>query len=531
MKRITIVILCLIVTAGMSFAGGRSQASQGTATDGLVEFTATFNKGVYHGDPNDMVLYKNLERDANVKVNWLVIPGTNWSERKNILINSGDMPDVFYMGSYTADEIDRYGRQGLFLDLTGPVKQYAPNVQKVLDDYPTVKGLMMNPSDGKLYNVRGSHNRAEIIPNFSGMMFIYQPWLDKLGLKMPTTYLEFENVLRAFKTQDPNGNGRADEYPYVFANGWSGNASIQQFFAMFGYGYQGIRPPNDSFVEDQNGKAVFVPGTTNFREAIVWLHKLFSEGLLAEEDYAAMDRNLFSAKNYSETVVTGSFSAFHKNSGYIPAERYDDYTAITTPMKGPHGDQIYMTAKPGLNGGFIVTQKAQAKLPGIMRWLNAMYDPLQSIQMSLGPIGETLERKSGGIIDYIPTPSDTNYNQFRYGQCPGDEASFWIPSDAWGKTIEYMEEDVSRLPWADSLKPFCTQFWITQLPTANESQFIQTRGLEIENYVKTTQAKWLMNGGIEREWDAFQSQLKTMGVDEYIKVMQNQIDRVNQYQK
>jgi putative aldouronate transport system substrate-binding protein len=217
-------------------------------------------------------------------------------------------------------------------------------------------------------------------------------------------------------------------------------------------------------------------------------------------------------------------------AGILP-ERYDDYTAITTPMKGPHGDQIYMTGKPGLNGGFIVTQKAQAKLPGIMRWLNAIYDPLQSIQMSLGPIGGTLEKKPSGILDYIPTPADTNYNQFRYGQCPADNSSFWIPPEAWGKTVAYMEEDVSRIPWANLLKPYCTQFWITQLPVASESQFIQTRGLEIENYVKTTQAKWLMNGGIEREWDAFQAQLKTMGVDEYIKVMQNQIARVNQYAK
>ena len=40
------------------------------------------------------------------------------------------------------------------------------------------------------------------------------------------------------------------------------------------------------------GKVVFVPGTENFREAVIWLHKLFAEGLLSEEDYVG-DSTIF----------------------------------------------------------------------------------------------------------------------------------------------------------------------------------------------------------------------------------------------
>jgi putative aldouronate transport system substrate-binding protein len=526
MKRIGMGILCLLMAAGLGFARGNTEASGTNAAAGPVEFTATFIKGAYHGDPNDMVVLKNLERDTNVKVNWVVIPEVNWNERKNILINSGDMPDVFYMRTYSNDEIDRYGRQGLFLELTGYIKQYAPNVQKTMDNYPIYKAVITNPSDGKIYSVKGQTNR--LADNLNGAIFIYQPWLDKLGLKMPTTYLEFENMLRAFKTRDPNGNGRTDEYPFVFINGWT---SLQQLFAMFGYGYQGTSPTSDSFVE-ANGKAVFVPGTENFKEAIIWFHKLFAEGLLAEEDYATTDRNLFSAKNFSETVVTGSFAAFHKTSAYIPAERFNDYTRISVPMKGPHGDQIYMqTSKVlGVTGGVIITNKAK-NIPAIMGWLNAHFEPRRSLEICLGPIGGTLEEKPGGIIGYKPTPADTNYNQFRYGQSPV-YAPFFIPPEAWGKTVEIMEEDSDRIPWVqDILQPYLTQWFLYSYPVAEETAFIQSRGQEIENYVKTTQAKWLMDGGIEREWDSFQARLKTMGVDEYTKVMQNQIDRFNQYMK
>ena len=35
------------------------------------------------------------------------------------------------------------------------------------------------------------------------------------GQQEPTTIEELKNVLTAFKTQDPNGNGQADEVPMV----------------------------------------------------------------------------------------------------------------------------------------------------------------------------------------------------------------------------------------------------------------------------------------------------------------------------
>lgn len=43
-------------------------------------------------------------------------------------------------------------------------------------------------------------------------------WLEKLYFDMPTTTEELKEVLIAFKTKDPNGNGKADEIPLSFIN-------------------------------------------------------------------------------------------------------------------------------------------------------------------------------------------------------------------------------------------------------------------------------------------------------------------------
>jgi len=49
--------------------------------------------------------------------------------------------------------------------------------------------------------------------------WIRTDWLEALDLEVPQTVDEYEAVLRAFKTQDPNGNGEADEVPF-FARQW-----------------------------------------------------------------------------------------------------------------------------------------------------------------------------------------------------------------------------------------------------------------------------------------------------------------------
>ena len=45
--------------------------------------------------------------------------------------------------------------------------------------------------------------------------FIRKDWLDKLGLEQPKTIDDFYNVLKAFKEQDPDGNGANDTYGMI----------------------------------------------------------------------------------------------------------------------------------------------------------------------------------------------------------------------------------------------------------------------------------------------------------------------------
>ncbi|MDT2194410.1 hypothetical protein [Paenibacillus larvae] len=43
-------------------------------------------------------------------------------------------------------------------------------------------------------------------------MYVRKDWLDRLGLEPPVTIEEYEKVIEAFATQDPNGSGEQDTY-------------------------------------------------------------------------------------------------------------------------------------------------------------------------------------------------------------------------------------------------------------------------------------------------------------------------------
>ena len=113
----------------------------------------------------------------------------------------------------------RYGKQGVLLPLNDLIKEHAPNLQQVLDSDDEYRALATAP-DGNIYGI------PQLIECFHctwpNKLWMNSTWLDNLNLEAPKTHEEFKDVLRAFKDDDPNGNGSNDEIPF------SGSISIAQ---------------------------------------------------------------------------------------------------------------------------------------------------------------------------------------------------------------------------------------------------------------------------------------------------------------
>src|SRR5699024_9081122 len=223
-------------------------------------------------DWNNLMLWDEYSKMTNIDVDWETIQTEGLVEKRNLLITGGNYPEVFFASAFSKTDLIKYGEQGIFLPLDDYIDEYAPNFKKILEDYPSVKqGVTM--ADGKIYGFPTIYD-----PEFEGlrggMPWINEEWLKKLDLKQPETLDEFYDTLKAFKENDPNGNGKDDE------KGWGSSYGIDPVIntlrGSFGLNKQGTMNINLQF-KDGTEELEFVPATDGYKELLQYLNKLYAE--------------------------------------------------------------------------------------------------------------------------------------------------------------------------------------------------------------------------------------------------------------
>ena len=253
MKKFLSALLCLtLLLSCVSFAAIAEEPTKLTAVhrwNGTTKFP--------------FPVFDEIEKIANVDIEWTLESTSDWDEKKNLILASGELPDIFFGCKLTNADIT----SGVFMDLT-PYLDAAPNVQRFFET--------CTAPDGCIYGVPG---KIALRPDTYDCMYINKTWLDKLGLEMPTTTDEYYEVLKAFVTQDPNGNGKADEIGYIApctGSCISTMANLSQFLPAFGV----VVNYSTTYCMVKDGVVTFAPTMEGYKEAMKWLHKLYSEGLI-----------------------------------------------------------------------------------------------------------------------------------------------------------------------------------------------------------------------------------------------------------
>jgi len=472
---------------------------------------------------NEMELFKDLEKQTNIHIEWEFEELNAGGQIKNLLIASGQYPDAFFMG-INPEDISKYYDSKIFVPLNDYIEKYGTNIKKAFEQSPFYKQLCTY-IDGNVYTLRQSgENEGHYNPDH---MFIYKPWLDKLGLPVPSTVEELYNTLKAFKEEDPNENGKSDEIPFSFRNG-SKIQGIHSLFAAFGRAdlvESDINPPYSDHFVVENGKVVFTADKPEYRDAINYYHKFFAEGLFDQEGFT-QDVKQYFAKGKTQEVTLGSFMLWNAEN-MAGTERAADYVPVP-PLEGPGGKHWtnYMVTGGQLAGpAFAIT--SACKNPEILvRWVDQLYDKTMSLQMLNGKIGIVLEEGTTTTYDYAETPEGLSWDEFRYKYAPGYAPSAFFADD-YGTVLPLPPATVPKVeikheiydPYLDSetLPPlFFTQ---------EETDWNRSVGLDIQNYVNTNRSKWLLEGGIDKEWDAYIEKLKELELEKHVQKMQTAYDR------
>lgn len=320
-------ICCLAGCGNSTGNGGKTSANADTAVQGRessdtekVKLTALISKHSLTKDVNEMEWLNLLEEENGVDVEWQQITA-DWDQKKSVMFAGGDIPDILVKATVTTD-FATYN--GLFENLAPYIDSgEMPNVAKMFEDHPELR-VLSTDENGAIY---GIPNYRSLWPRTNRVLYINKTWLDNLGLQVPATMDELEEVLIAFKNEDPNGNGDTkDEIPLDFSG-----------FPTFMLGCFGVPMMNESdgyFVED--GKVKNYRVDERYKTFMIWLQKLYGEGLINEE-VITQDYSKFQSLARGE----GSTAKVGVTLGWESGDRFGTGVAdqyLPLPALKPHAD-------------------------------------------------------------------------------------------------------------------------------------------------------------------------------------------------
>ncbi len=568
-KALTILIIAVMVLSLASCAaqGTTSQTTTGKTTEGATTANTTAAPGgvvlaelgamplitsgeyilsiglpqsVQVTDYYDNYLTKFLEERSGLKFEFFFFP-TNGEEAKQklelMVSSSQELPDI--VSSINVGNLgkENYGQQGIFLNLDDYMKNDTFWLNKSADLYLTDQEkkdmiTFYTSSDGHMYQF--PYVISDPTDDTALSLWIDKKWLEKLDLTMPKTTDDFYNVLKKFSTSDPNGNGTNDEIPFIGSSGWVSDPTFCILNAFLYFSPYRLNVDNG---------IVSAPFTTNeYRQGLEYLSKLVSENLLNPlaftQDYASQ-KSMLDLTPDQDTIV-GVFAGHPHTYFAVDSEKRTEYTSIP-PLTGPEGVSYAPMELSGYGMSVHITKYAENPQL-VFRFLDMMCQDENSLSVRFGKQGDdwrfATADETPSFEKYAPPKFWTS--NLRWGT---ENNVIWnnnvfdfIPKGLFGASVKmtydnpnttYREEDWARsVAERDGKQP--SDVITILIYTAEEQAEINDLQTNIQTFEAQQRVLFITGAkSLENDWDAYLTELKNIGVDRYLEIVQQCYNRMH----
>ncbi|MFD0695924.1 ABC transporter substrate-binding protein [Paenibacillus sp. GCM10027628] len=529
-KALFISLAALLAVTGCSGNNGKKEsdskepAASSTVTGTTAKPTLKFltqSSPLAPEDPNKKLVFQRLEEKTGIHIDWTNYPWDSFAEKRNLAIASGDLPDAIFDAALSDYDLLKLAKDGTIIPLEDIIEKQMPNFKKVLEKAPQYKAMITAP-DGHIYSfpwIEELGAGKESIHSVDDFPWINVEWLNKLGLKMPKTTEELKQVLIAFKTKDPNGNGKADEIPMSFINK-TGGEDLAFLFGSFGQGENW-----DHTVVSDDGKVIFTSADTSFKEGVKFLNELYKEGLM-DVEAPTQDWNTYLAKGKENRY--GLYFTWDKGNITGMNDKYD----LMPALEGPNGwKNVTRTNGMGFDRGRMVITKANKNIETTAKWIDSLYDPLQSVQNNWGTYGDKTQQnifefdESKKMLKHLPlngaSPWELRQKTFVGGPLAILDSYYGNvttkPDDAAWR-LDLMKKVMVPDMKAKNIYPkvFFSLEELDRLSTIETDMFA---------YVLRKRTEWIQNGKVEAEWAGYLKELDRLGLQDWLKIKQAGYDR------
>ena len=487
-------------------------------------------------DWNDYILLQEMEEVTNVHFDFELVESSTYGEKRAVKLNSGDYPDVIKDG-LSVTEIVRYGSDGVIIPLEEMQEKYCPQLMAAYEsDYGKAVAMKATATmpDGHVYTFVSTGLAPFIGLNRLGC--INQDWLDAVDMDIPTSLDELTEVLKAFKTQDPNGNGEQDEIPLSWSGALYGTYNAWDFGLNWLGDSFGV-PGGSDLLNVTDGKATFLAATEPYKDFIKWLHELYTEGLLDESGFS-QTADQYQAKLTSDPEIVGVASVWEIGDNFATYDAYDHYVYMDS-LTGLNGKEPtpYYNPYDGNVGMWAVTSACENPEVAV-RVADYFYDEEISTEFFEGRRGEPDEVGEDTQVRQVPCtecdsdtaymvadpPEGVNTQTFRNKCCPASNFPYFCSTEGYEKYqhLHYTDKKAEKIEAIKKISPDP----IGKLNyTEDEAEIVNQVQADIITYANRRAAEWVMNGKIDEEWDSYLQELKNMRLDEMMGVVQAAQDR------
>ncbi|TDQ42969.1 carbohydrate ABC transporter substrate-binding protein (CUT1 family) [Aureibacillus halotolerans] len=535
-KQLYVVFVSVFMVLLLAACSGDSATSD-TDESGNVQLTFFAPQGKAPMEENEFTLF--IEDKFDVSLNWDVAPTDALTDRRQLLLASGDYPEVFLEGKFSSTDLLTYGSQGVFLPLNDLIEEHAPNITAMMDKSEVFREAITAP-DGNIYALPRFNECYHC--TYSQKYWMNEDWLNAVGMEMPKTTDDLYEVLKAFKTEDPNGNGEADEIPLTGAPDkyvWNGNIDA---YLMNSFIYN----DNDKYLLLENGKVDFAANKPAWRDGLSYMNKLYEEGLIDQAAFTQNDQAIGQLGNREGDEVVGSVTTAlisYLVDTYDPeAERHKHWT-IVPPLEGPEGVQLAGVEKGIAEFQFAITNKAtEAQQVKAIEIANYLFSEEGSLYSEYGP--------SEGSGWKMAEAEEKNIKgepaKYSYYNLPERDPNV-VVNESWSLVGPKDLSNDFRDLFAEGQDPLTAEGYGTRLAQATEvyapyapeeyyptGVYIRPDDTEaaaqittaIQDYVESNLAQFIVGSkDIDKEWDAYVEGFEGLGLDQYLDIYQSAIEK------
>lgn len=468
---------------------------------------------------------KKIEEYGNVKLEFELVPSADMMTKLNLIMNSGngDLPDVI-ITPLNQSQINSFSKTGMIIPLNRYYEHSSKYLKEKIDNAQDKEILKrITAADGNIYSIPRYNESLQ--NEFENLIWIYKPWLDKLGLKVPETVEEYKAVLKAFKDNDMNGNGDPnDEIPLVDTTANQAVYCIMNSFVTF--------HNSNGYLVEKNDKLSFAFMDDRWKQGLKYMNELCTEGLLTPISFT-MDTQQFKTLLASDTNKVGSFA--WTSTSCLPASsaRRSEYVAVNL-KQADNNSFIYRKTEP--EQIFFIT-KGCKNPEAAFRIGDLMCSKELTLWSRFGEKG----------VDWVEPSADEKglYDFLGYHaiikpilQWGSIQNSHWDNITPGFRTYEVaagmvVGNDASQVAKANAVKSLDLMNRApkkvigTLIYNNDETEEYNDIMLGINSYVTEKLAHFIAgNENIDKGWDGYIKELKNMGSDRVLNISQTAYDRM-----